>query len=450
MAPKYERQSPELPDNWTSGNGLQGQSSATCPDWQDVVVDGPMRRLVELALENNRDLRVAAMKVEKAKAQHQIMRADLFPKLDASAGANTQRTPSSLSGTGVHSISRKYSVEQGLSFELDIFGRIQSLKEQALEDFLATEATRRSVRLSLVAEVATSYLTLASDREHLFLAFEILNTELESYELIRQRTEAGLANTLDLKRAQTTVDTARVTVAKYRAQVTADENLLAVLVGQPLPPESLPAKTLAGVMPLNTVPAGLPSEVLSRRPDVLTAEHQLKAANANIGAARARYFPSISLTGSYGTASDQVHDLFKNSFQTWNYFPQITLPIFHGGAIKAGVESAEAERGIMLAQYDKAIQTAFKEVSDCLALGTALEKEVRAQESLSEAAGATYKLATQRYDAGIDDYLSKLDAQRTYATSRQDLISLRLEKSSNTMMLYKTLGGGWNEQETQN
>jgi len=482
LAPKYERPQPSLPSDWTSGGGARGQQSAALPDWRQVVADAPMRALIDLSLVNNRDLRVAALKVEKAQAQYRIARADLLPSIAAGAEASMKRSPATLSGVGKPMTNRSYTVGLGFSaFELDFFGRIQSLKDQALESFFATESARRSAELSLVAEVATTYLTLAADREHLSLAREILATERESFEIVRQRSEFGVANDLDLKRAQTTVDTAReilateresfeivrqrsefgvandldlkraqttvdtarVAVARYQAQVTADENLLAVLVGQPLSADQMPAKSLAEVAPLVPVPAGLPSEVLTRRPDVLAAEHQLKAANASIGAARARYFPAISLTGMYGTASTQVDDLFKNNFQTWTFVPQLTMPIFNAGSIRAGVEVAEADRSIMLAQYEKAVQTAFREVSDCLAQGTALEEEVQAQGSLAEATSVSYELSTLRYEAGVDGYLSKLDAQRTNATARQDLIALRLARAGNVLTLYKALGGGW-------
>lgn len=444
LAPKYERPSPPLSADWTSGVASASQANATLPDWKGVISDEPTRRLVELALANNRDLRVAALKIEKAQAQYQISRADLLPKISATTGADMSRTPASLSGQGVPVTSRAYSVGLGFSaFELDLFGRVQSLKDAALEQYLSTEASRRSVELSLVAEVATAYMTLAADREHLALAQEILTTEQESYEIVRQRSQFGVAGDLDLKRAQTTVDSARVSVAKYQSLVTEDANLLTVLVGQPLGPELLPARTLAEVLPLSPVPAGLPSEVLTRRPDVLAAEHQLKSANANIGAARAKHFPSISITGTLGTASNEVNGLFTSGSNMWTFAPQLVLPIFNAGAISAGVKSAEAERDILVAQYEKAVQTAFREVSDSLARGASLKDQVEAQASLAEATSTSYELATLRYEAGIDGYLSKLDAQRSNASSRQDLISLRLARQGNTLTLYKALGGGW-------
>ena len=446
LVPKHVQPAPPLPADWTSGGGAPSQANATLPDWRLVITDEPMRRVVELALEGNRDLRVAVLKIEKAQAQYQIQRADLLPKIDATAGANMQRTPAPLSGKTVAVTSRAYSVGLGFSaFELDLFGRVQSLKDAALEQFLATEESRKSVELSLVAEVATAYLTLAADREHLALAREILETEQASHEVVQSRFDFGVANELDLSRAQTTVDTARVQVARYQAQVTADENMLAVLVGQPLAPELAPAKSLAEVAPVSPVPVGLPSEVLTRRPDVQAAEHQLKAANADIGAARARHFPSISLTGSYGTASNEVDNLFKSGTVAWSFVPQITLPIFNAGAISAGVKAAEAERNILVAQYEKAVQTAFREVSDALAQGASLAAQVQAQTSLTTATAKSYELSTLRYEAGVDSFLSKLDAQRSHAASRQELIAARLGRQANMLTLYKTLGGGWSE-----
>lgn len=450
MAPKYTQPSPALPADWASGGAAKATPGAKAQDWRQVIADEPTKRLVELALVNNRDLRVAVLKIEKAQAQYQIQRADLFPKIDATAGANMQRTPAKLTGTGAPVTSRTYSVGLGFSsFELDLFGRIQSLKDEALENFLATEASRKSVELSLVAEVATAYLTLAADREQLALAQEILDTELASFEIVQQRFNFGVANELDLSQAQTTVDTARINVATYTAKVTTDENNLSVLVGMPLSPELLPAKTLADVAPLTPVPAGLPSEVLTRRPDVLAAEHQLKAANADIGAARARYFPSIGITSSVGFASSQVNDLFNSPAGAWSFVPQLTLPIFHSGAIRAGVKASEAERDIMLAQYEKTVQTAFKEVSDALALTASLEEQVKAQASLAKASGKSYELSTLRYESGVDSYLTKLDSQRSYASSRQGLISTRLSRLANTLTLYKALGGGWDSEQAQ-
>ena len=447
LSPKYQRPSPELPPDWNAGIPSPTQAGAKLQDWRQVVIDVPLQRLIELALANNRDLRVAALRIEKAKAQHDIRRADLLPKIDATASANMQRTPAELSATGFATTTRVYNVGLGVStFELDFFGRVRSLKEQALEEFLATEAAHRSFELSLVAEVGATYLNLVADREHLLLAHEILATEQASYKIIKDQFELGIAHELDLRRAQTTVDTARNSVAQYKGQVTEDENLLSQLVGMPLAPDLLPAQNLEQMAPMAQVPSGLPSEVLARRPDILAAEHQLKAANANIGAARAMHFPIISLTGAYGTASNAVNGLFKPGSYTWTFLPQISLPIFHGGAISAGVRVAETERDIMVAQYEKAVQTAFREVSNCLAQGDTLASQIEAQTSLTQATKISYELATLRYDTGVDGFLSKLDAQRANASALQNLIGVRMGRQANLLTLYKVLGGGWNEE----
>ncbi len=454
---EYHRPAPDLPAAWNAG-GAAGQTdpAAAIPqtipqDWRQVVTDAPMTRLIELALSNNRDLRVAVLQIEKARAQHAIARADLFPHIDASGSADMGRTSAPLSSTGRSHTSHAYSVGVGFSsFELDLFGRVRSLKEQALEQYLSTDASARSVQLTLVAEVGQAYLTLAADREKLDLAREILETERASFAVVKSRYDSGIAGELDVAQAQTTVDTARVSVAAAEATVTADENTLALLVGAPLTsdltPDMTPARKLADVAPLADLPAGLPSEVLARRPDVVAAEHTLKAANANIGAARAEYFPRIGLTASYGNASTEMNDLFRAGSRTWSFVPQATLPIFHAGAIRAGVESAEAERDIQVAQYEKTVQTAFKEVSDALAQGTSLATQAEAQASLVRATGKAYELSTQRYERGVDGYLAKLDAQRSHASARQSLVSVLLSRQTNRLTLFKVLGGGWNGQ----
>ncbi|OIO05490.1 MAG: multidrug transporter [Desulfovibrionaceae bacterium CG1_02_65_16] len=445
LAPKYERPTPPLATDWTTDGAAQTQPGAKAQDWREVITDAPTKHLVALALANNRDLRVALLNVEKAQATHAIKRADLFPHIDATAGGNMERTPATLSSSGNPVTSHAYSVGLGFSaFELDLFGRLQSLKEQALEQYLSTEATAKSVELTLVAQVASSYMTLAADREHLTTAQEILDTEQASYELVKQRFDNGIANELDLSQAQTTVDTARLSVASYTSQVTQDENALAVLIGMPVTPEMTPAQKLADITPLAAVPAGLPSEVLARRPDIVSAEHDLKAANAYVGAARAMFFPSISLTGSYGTASNEINGLFKSGSQQWAFVPQLNLPIFRAGSIIAAVRYSKADREASVAQYEKAVQTAFREVSDTLAQGASLTKQVEAQASLTKATGKSYELATLRYENGVDSYLTKLDSQRSNATARQNLITARLSQQTNRLTLFKALGGGWN------
>lgn len=448
MAPKYERPSPPLPSDWTTGGAAQSQPGAAAQDWRAVITDAPTRHLVELALNNNRDLRVALLNVEKSQAMHGITRANLFPHIDATAAGNMNRTPATLSGTGKPITTRAYSVGLGFSsFELDLFGRLRSLNDQAFEQFLSSEANAKGVELTLIAQTASGYMTLAADREHLATAKEILQTEQSSYDLVKQRFENGIANELDLSQAQTTVDTARISVATYTSQVTQDENALAVLIGMPVTSDLTPAQKLADIAPLADVPAGLPSTVLFRRPDVIGAEHDLKAANAYVGAARASFFPTISLTGSYGTASNAINGLFKNGSQQWSFVPSLDLPIFRAGSIIAALRYSKADREAMIATYEKTVQTAFREVSDTLTQATSLRDQVEAETSLAKATGKSYELSTMRYENGVDSYLTKLDSQRADASARQNLITARLSQATNRLTLFKALGGGWNGQD---
>ena len=447
MAPVYQRPAPPLPTDWTSGTASQTQPGAVVQDWRQVIVDQPTQKLVELALANNRDLRAATARIEKAQAAFQIVRANLFPKIDAFAKAELNPNTSKRMGNNTNAY-HSYVVGVGFSnYELDFFGRVRSLKDQALELYLSTEAAQRAAQLSLVAEVGTIYLRLVADREHLAAAQEILQAEKASYELIKVRHAEGAASDIDLNRAETSLDIAQTNAAQFAAQATIDENALAVLVGQPLQPDQMPAKALAEVKPLTSVPAGLPSEILTRRPDVLEAEHQLKAANAYIGAARALHFPIITLTSSFGTASNRLNGLFKAGSWAWSLSPQVSVPIFHTGAIRATVNEAFADRDIMIAMYDKAIQNAFREVSDSLALRAASTTQVEAQSSLVKATGKVYDLATYRYEVGQDSYLSKLDAQRNNAQAQHDYIGARYAQQTNTLTLYKALGGGWNGED---
>lgn len=444
LAPKYERPSPVVSEDWNGGGDVSSQPGTQALDWRRIVADESMSRLIELALENNRELRVAVLRIERARAQYGITRADQFPHIDAEAKSDMARTPESFSSTGDAYTSHEYSVGVGISsFELDLFGRVRSLKERALETYLSTDAAARSVQLSLVAEVGQAYMTLAANRELLALSQEIFETEQASYKMVSERYEHGVATELDVARARISVETARLDVAQYSGRAIEAENALVLLLGMPLVSGLAPAQALAEIQPLAEVPVGLPSEVLTRRPDVVSAEHALKAANANIGAARAKYFPRIDLTASLGSASVDMDELFRSGARTWTFVPRATLPLFHAGAIRAGVESAVVDRDICVAQYEDAVQTAFREVSDALARGSALTAQVRAQSSLVKTTGREYALASRRYENGLDSSLDKLDAQRSYATSRQNLIGLSLAARANRLTLFKVLGGGW-------
>jgi len=448
MAPTYTRPESPAPAAWPSGPAYKngeakpGERATAEIPWKDFFKDENLRKVVDLALANNRDLRVAALTIEKYQAMYQVQRAELFPTVNATGSGTVQRIPASVSSTGQSVISRQYSVNLGFSsYELDLFGRVRSLKDQALEQFLATEQARTSTQISLVAEVAGSYLTLAADREHLQLVKETLASQQASYDLIKRRFELGASSELDLRQAQTSVDSARADIARYTSLVAQDENGLTLLVGSPVPAELLPAKLGTAAM-LKDIGPGLPSEVLQRRPDILQAESQLKGANANIGAARAAFFPRISLTASAGTTSDQLAKLFAAGSAAWAFAPQISLPIFDGGANRANLDVAKVDKEIYVAQYEKAIQTAFKEVADALAEHGTLGDQLEAQQSLVEATSVSYNLSDARYRNGIDSYLNVLDSQRSQYAAQQNLISVSLSRLTNMVTLYKVLGGG--------
>jgi multidrug efflux system outer membrane protein len=349
--------------------------------------------------------------------------------------------PADLSSTGNATTSERYDVSLGVSsWEIDFFGRIRSLKDRALEEYLATDQARLSAQILLVSAAANAYLALAADREALKLVTSTLETQETSYRLIRKRYDVGLSSELDLRRSQSQVDTARGDVARYAQLAARDENALNLLVGSPIPRDLLPAE-LAGVSPPRELSAGLSSDLLLRRPDVLAAEHRLKATNANIGAARAAFFPRISLTTAVGTASADLSGLFKSGSGTWSFAPQIAVPIFDARTWSA-YDVTKVEREIAVAQYEKAIQTAFREVADALAVRDTVNRQIAAQQSLVDAVAETHRLSTARYTKGIDSYLGVLDAQRSLYGAQQGLIALRLARLANRVTLYNVLGGG--------
>ncbi|MBI5015519.1 MAG: AdeC/AdeK/OprM family multidrug efflux complex outer membrane factor [Deltaproteobacteria bacterium] len=446
MAPVYVRPVAPVPASWPSGPAYQnpeaGAPAAVDLPWKEFFVDERLRKLLALALENNRDLGIAALTIERSRAQYQIQRAELLPKVNATGGASAQRVSADLSPTGDAVVSHQYTVGAGLSaYELDLFGRVRSLKDRALERFLATEQARRSVQISLLSEIATRYLTLGTDLERLKLAHETLTAQETSYGLNKRRFELGVSSELDLRQAQTTVETARSDIARYTGQVAQDKNALELLVGARLPSELLPTE-LGAVAAVKDFSPGLPSELLQRRPDIQAAERQLRGASANIGAARAAFFPRITLTTSLGLGSSELSGLFDGGAGMWSFLPQITVPIFDWGTNRANLKVAEVDREILLAQYEKAIQGAFREVADALAVQGTVGDQLAAQEALVEAASVTYKLSDARYRNGVDSYLAVLDSQRALYAAQQNLITVRLSRLSNLVTLYKVLGGG--------
>ncbi len=449
MAPRYVRPEPPVPAGWPSGPAYQAQQEnrsarqvAEFP-WQEFFVDQQLQKLIGMALTNNRDLRIAALNIERSRAQYRIQRAELLPQLDATGAGTLQRVPETISSTGQSEETHQYSVGLGVSsYELDLSGRVQSLKDQALEQYLATEQARRTVQISLVAEVVTSYLNLAADRERLHLARETLTAQQATQQLMQRRFEVGASSELDLRQAQTRLDAARVDVARYTTLVAQDENALNLVVGTAAPAELLPQALSETLTAVQDIAPGLPSEVLLRRPDVLAAENLLKGYNANIGAARAAFFPRITLTGSVGVGSDELSGLFTDGSGAWAFAPKIVLPIFHGGSLWASLRVSEADRDIAVARYEKTIQTAFREVADALARRGTIDEQLAARQSLTGALATSHRLSRVRYEKGVDSYLAVLDAQRSLYGAQQELIATRLTRLLNLVTLYKVLGGG--------
>lgn len=444
MIPSYERPAAPVAASFPNTVPAAAATPADAVAWRDHFSDDRLREVIALALANNRDLRIAALNIEKARAQYRIERADLYPAVGASGGMNAQRLPADLSSSGEAIVNRSYSATIGFSaYELDFFGRIRSLNAQALETYLGTEEARRSAQISLVAEVADTWLTLAADRERLALAHSTFETRQKSYDLTRRIFEADAVSALDLRQAETLLHNARADAARYRSLVAQAENALALIVGVPVPAELLPATLTDSISAVAELPAGVPSEVLARRPDILQAERALRAASASIGAARAAFFPSISLTAAAGSASSTLGGLFDGGSGTWTFMPQIRVPIFEAGRLKASLEVVEVQRDINVAQYEKAIQRAFREVADALAERITLAEQLDARRRLAEATESGFRLSEARYKGGVDSYLGLLDAQRTQYAAALDLIGVRLAEAANRVTLYKVLGGGW-------
>jgi multidrug efflux system outer membrane protein len=446
LAPDYQRPAAPVPVAWSAPGAAGAPDGTAAADmaWRDFFVDERLQQVIARALERNRDLRVAALNIEQARAQYRIQRADQFPSVGLAASQSAQRVPGDLNASGESAVVRQYGVSAGISaWELDFFGRVRSLRDAALEQYLASEEAHRSAHISLLAEVAVAWLQLAADRERLDLARRTLETRRKTLELTRASFEAGAASALELRQSQGEMERARADVAAFTAFAARTANALALLAGDALPEKWLPQRLDAGAARLAELSAGIPAEVLARRPDVVAAEHRLRAANASIGAARAAFFPRITLTATAGTASAELGGLFAGGSGTWSFLPQLTLPIFEAGRLAASLDVAEVRRDIGVAEYERAIQEAFREVADALAERAMLGEEVDARQQLLAAARESHRLSEARYEAGVDSFLVLLDAQRTLYGAEQELIATRLAEVANRVAVYKALGGGW-------
>jgi len=444
LAPSYTR--PDLPVAETFPvEGDEGEIPAAELGWRDVFGDARLQALIALALENNRDLRVAALNVERFQALYRIQRAPLLPTVGATGAVTVQELPAAIPSSAFIP-KTQYSANIGVTaWELDFFGRIRSLGEAALQTYFATAEARRSAHLALVAQVAIAHFDERAFADQLRLARLTLETVERSFELTRRAFELGTASELDLRTAESQVETARYNFASFEQRYARAQNALVFLVGTELPADLPPAKPLEDAAVMATLPAGLPSDLLQRRPDILAAEHELLAANASIGAARAAFFPSISLTGAAGFSSPDLGELFSGDSFTWNFTPRINVPIFQGGALRANLDAQEISKSIEVAQYERTIQAAFREVADALASQRAIEERLQAQTARVAADQRRYELADLRYRAGIDRYINFLQAQRDLYDSQRVLIDAQLERLSNLALLYRALGGGWLE-----
>jgi multidrug efflux system outer membrane protein len=452
LEPKYIR--PEPPLAMPEHNAVSGIPAENL-GWRAFFLDPQLQQLIVMALANNRDLRVATLNVAAAQARYRIQRADLLPTIAASATEQVQRVPDSVLAASLPGgnssaqgdvVYRSFSAGIGFTnFELDLFGRIRSLDHADLQQYFSIEETRRSARITLVAAVANSYLAVLTDQTLLDITRQTLENQSDSYDLTRKMFERGTTTELALRQAESTVDTARANLAQYARALAQDRNALQLVLGAPIPDGIDFSAGLDRPDVVSAVEEAIPSQVLVKRPDVLAAEHLLKAANADIGAARAAFFPAIELTGTLGSASTELSGLFKQDSLAWTFAPQISVPLFAGGANEANLKAAKVARDIAVAQYEKSIQIAFREVADALAARGYLDEQLAAQQALVSASQGAYHLAQMRFRGGVDNYLSELDAQRSLYDAQQQLQIIRLQRFENLVTLYKTLGGGLRE-----
>jgi multidrug efflux system outer membrane protein len=461
MAPTYERPAAPVADAYAfnpSGTAAKtgfatilpgpGQKAAVDTGWREYFADPRLQQLIAAALENNRDLRTAVLRIEEARAQYNIQSADRLPNVNASVADTRAKTPAFLSSSGRSTIGERYDVGVSVSaFELDFFGRVKSLNDAALAAYLATEEARSAAQIALVSQVAQAYYTERAYAEQHALAVQTYEARARTYKLTQQRAEAGASSRLDLRSNETLMETARASalaLARQRAQA---ENALTLLVGQA--PATAGSGAIQGAMPsdwqidfMTAIPTGLPSDLLVRRPDIRAAEQRLKAANANIGAARAAFFPRISLTAAVGSSSPALHGLFDSGSGSWSFAPQLTLPIFDAGRNRANLTLAEVRKNLAVADYEKTIQTAFREVADALAARDYLGEQEAAQRAVQEAQADRLKLLQLRFNNGVASSLDVLDAQRELFNAQQALVQARLLRTTSAIDLYRTLGGG--------
>ena len=444
LTPTYQQPDAPVPEQWTGAQDLQ--SMTVLPSWREFFQNPVLQQLISTALENNRDMRIAALNVEAFQAQYRIQRSALYPAIDAGGGISRQKIPGNLSPTGSSTINSQYSVALGITaWEIDLFGRLSSLREQALASYFASEQAQRSTQLSLIASVATAWLTLQADQETLQLVRDTLATYDNSLRLVKRSYDAGVATSLEYQQARTAANSARVSLAQFERQSVQSRNALGLLLGANTRADLFTPVALSQFK-FAELPVGLPADLLQRRPDILQAEFDLKAANANIGAARAAFFPSISLTANAGSLSADLSGLFDGSSGSWLLKPSINLPIFNAGRLSANLDYSEIQKDLNIARYEKTIQTAFKEVADGLIERITYKQQLTAHDELVASSAEYLALADRRYREGIDNQLTLLDAQRLLFDAEQKRISTKFAQLTSEINLYKALGGGYSEE----
>ncbi|PLU87317.1 MULTISPECIES: efflux transporter outer membrane subunit [Pseudomonas] len=443
LAPTYQRPEAPVPAQWGNATGQQGQAVAQL-DWQAFILDPTLRQLVGTALGNNRSLRQALLDIEQARALYGIRRADRVPGLNAGASGNRQHLPSDLSSDGREGVNSTYQVGLSLpEYEIDLFGRVKSLSDAALEQYLATEEVSRAAHIALIAEVSQAYLTLDGAERRLTLTRQTLGSREDSLALVGQRRTVGTATALDHQEALGLVEQSRAELESVLREQQQAYNALVLLLGSANAAKVIPAERPEVPMLLQDIAPGAPSALIERRPDILAAEHRLRARNADIGAARAAFFPRISLTGSFGTSSAQMSGLFEGGSRSWGFMPQLSLPLFDAGRNKASLSLAEARKDSAVAAYEGTIQTAFREVADALAASDTLRREEIAREALADTSRASLALAKARYEGGVDSHLRYLDAQRNSYLNEAAAIDASIERQKSLIDLFRALGGGW-------
>ncbi|PMZ98990.1 MULTISPECIES: efflux transporter outer membrane subunit [unclassified Pseudomonas] len=443
LAPTYQRPEAPVAAAWGDVAGHHGKSVEQL-DWQAFIVDPALRQLVATALDNNRSLRQTLLDIEQARAQYRIQRADRVPGLSAGASGNRQHLPADLSNSGREGVSSSYQVGLSLpEYEVDLFGRVKSLSDAALEQYLSTEEVGRAARIALIADVSQAYLSLDGAERRLALTRQTLASREDSLALVGQRRGAGTATALDHQEALGLVEQSRAELEGIVREQRQAYNALVLLLGSAEAAKSIPAERAQAPMVLQDIAPGAPSALIERRPDILAAEHRLRARNADIGAARAAFFPRISLTGSFGTSSAQMSGLFDGGSRSWTFMPQLSLPLFDAGRNKAGLNLAEARKDSAVAAYEGTIQSAFREVADALAATDTLRREEAARRALADTSRATVTLARARYEGGVDNHLRYLDAQRSGYVNEAAFIEASTQRQLALVDLFRALGGGW-------